>query len=329
MSDLVTDPTVSVCAAQASGGPVRELLPSRTVPLGESTVVRRLLPSLGRRMIGTWCFLDHYGPDDVAGEPGMQVAPHPHTGLQTVSWLIHGEVHHRDSLGSDLRIRPGELALMTAGHGIAHSEQSPPEHPPVLHGAQLWIALPDADRNTAPRFESHPGLPVLAGPGLQATVLLGELAGARSPGRVHSPLVGVDVRLDAGTRTSIPLEPDFEHAIVGVTGSPEVGADADAGLAPGTLVYLGSNRRELHLYAETPSRFLLVGGVPFDEEIVMWWNFVGRSGAEIAEFRAQWEAELADVAGPQFGQVRGYEGTPLHAPQLPPTPLKARGRVPH
>jgi len=106
-------------------GPVLDLLPGKEVLLGESTRVRRLLPTLGRRLVGAWAFVDHYGPDDIASSPGMQVPPHPHTGLQTVSWLLEGEVHHRDSVGSDTRIHPGELALMTAGHGIAHSEQSP------------------------------------------------------------------------------------------------------------------------------------------------------------------------------------------------------------
>src|SRR5919205_243958 len=141
----------------ASARPALDLLPGKEVLLGESTYVRRLLPTLGRRMIGAWAFVDQYGPDDVAGSAGMQVLPHPHTGLQTVSWLLEGEVHHRDSLGSDVRIRPGDLALMTAGHGIAHSEQSPAVHPRYLHGAQLWVALPEAARDTAPAFAHHTG----------------------------------------------------------------------------------------------------------------------------------------------------------------------------
>ena len=127
-----------------------DLLPGKEVLLGESTRVRRLLPTLGRRLVGAWAFVDHYGPDDVAAGAGMQVAPHPHTGLQTVSWLLEGTVHHRDSLGSDVQFGPGELALMTAGHGIAHAEQSPVHHPRFLHGAQLWVALPDASRRPPP-----------------------------------------------------------------------------------------------------------------------------------------------------------------------------------
>jgi quercetin 2,3-dioxygenase len=328
MSNIVADPAVQVCASRPEAGPVREVLPARAVPLGESTVVRRLLPTMGRRMVGAWCFVDHYGPDDVAREPGMQVPPHPHTGLQTVSWLLDGEVHHRDSLGSDVLVRPGELGLMTAGGAIAHSEQSPDPHSPLLHGAQLWVALPDAQRHRAPSFEHHADLPVLAEAGMRATLLLGELAGSRSPGQVHTPLIGVDVDLDAGGGGVLPLERDFEHAVLTVSGAPEV----DGGpLAPGSLCYLGTGRSELRLRADAPSRLLLLGGLPFDEQIVMWWNFVARSGAEVAQAREAWQAELGGPSGPagpgRFGTVAGFDGPALAAPEFPTTPLRPRGRI--
>src|SRR3712207_4186689 len=196
---------------QTSAGPALDLLPGKEVLLGESTRVRRLLPTLGRRMVGAWAFVDHYGPDDIAGSAGMQVLPHPHTGLQTVSWLLEGEGHHRDSLGSDAVIRPGEPALMTAGHAIAHAEQSPAVHPRFLHGAQLWVALPDGARDTTPGFEHHTTLPGFTSDGLTATVLMGSLGGATSPGTAHSPLVGVDLALTAGADVELPLEPDFEY----------------------------------------------------------------------------------------------------------------------
>jgi quercetin 2,3-dioxygenase len=322
MSNIVAEPAVQVCEGRPDAGPVRELLPARAVPLGESTQVRRLLPTIGRRMVGAWCFVDHYGPDEIAREPGMQVPPHPHTGLQTVSWLLDGEVHHRDSLGSDVLVRPGELALMTAGAGIAHSEQSPDPHSPVLHGAQLWIALPEERRHRAPSFAHHVGLPVITeGRGLRATVLLGDLAGARSPGSVHTPLLGADVALDGDA--VLPLEPDFEHAVLTVSGAPEVDG---AVLAPGSLCYLGTGRSTLRLRGHTPSRLLLLGGLPFSERIVMWWNFVARTGDEVAAARTRWQAELAGGSGP-FGAVPGYEGSPLPAPELPPTPLRPRGRA--
>ncbi|MFW3170069.1 pirin family protein [Geodermatophilus sp. CPCC 206100] len=300
-------------------GPVLDLLPGKEVLLGESTRVRRLLPTLGRRMVGAWAFVDSYGPDDVSGGAGMQVAPHPHTGLQTVSWLLAGEVHHRDSLGSDVRIRPGELALMTAGHGIAHSEQSPVPHPRFLHGAQLWVALPDAARETAPDFAHHTALPGFSSDGLTATVLMGSLAGATSPGTAHSPLVGVDLDLAAGADVEVPLEPDFEYALLTSSGSASV---EEAPLERGTMAYLGTGRHTLRVRAAEPSRLLLLGGEPFEERIVMWWNFVGRSGEEIAEYAERWNAE-----DERFGAVLGYDGDRLPAPPLPPVPLRARGRV--
>uniref|UniRef100_UPI0015F0C204 pirin family protein n=1 Tax=Pseudonocardia pini TaxID=2758030 RepID=UPI0015F0C204 len=297
MSDVTADPRVTVCAAEATGGPVSELVEPRRVRLGESTEVRRLLPSLGRRMVGAWCFVDHYGPDEIAAEPGMQVAPHPHIGLQTVSWLLSGEVHHRDSLGSSALVRPGELGLMTAGRGIAHSEQSPDPHSPLLHGAQLWVALPDEARDVAPRFEHHTDLPVVTAPGLRATVLLGDLGGAASPGRVHSPLLGAEVVLGSGAAGVLPLDPDFEYAVLTVEGAPRV---AGREVGPGTLLYLGCGRRDLALEAGPASRFLLLGGVPFPEQLVMWWNFVGRSGTEVTEARETWQREVAEGRGDRF-----------------------------
>ncbi|MFF4653271.1 pirin family protein [Streptomyces sp. NPDC001380] len=319
MSNLDVRPVPTVCGGRRSvpGGPVRDVLPGRTVLLGESTQVRRVLPTLGRRMVGAWCFVDHYGPDDITAEPGMQVPPHPHIGLQTVSWLLDGEILHRDSTGSVQTIRPGELGLMTAGRAIAHSEQSPAPHPALLHGAQLWVALPEEHRRTDPGFEHHADLPVVTAPGLRATVAMGELDGAASPGTAFSPLVGAEVVLAAGAEAALPLERDFEYAVLTLSGAPE--ADG-VRLDPGALLYLGSGRDALRLRGDSDARLLLLGGEPFDEEIVMWWNFIGRSGEEIAEARADW------TSGARFGEVRGYEGAPLPAPDLPPVPLKPRGR---
>jgi redox-sensitive bicupin YhaK (pirin superfamily) len=289
------------------------------VLLGESTRVRRLLRPVGRRLVGAWAFVDHYGPDDVAAAAGMQVAPHPHTGLQTVSWLLEGAVHHRDSLGSDVTFGPGELALMTAGHGIAHSEQSPVVHPRYLHGAQLWVALPDGVRDTAPAFEHHETLPGWTSDGVTTTVLMGSFGGATSPGRAYTPLVGVDLGLAAGADVEVPLEPDFEYGLLASSGTATVeGAPLDRG----AMLYLGTGRRSLRLTATEPTRLLLLGGEPFEEHLVMWWNFVGRSGEEIADYAEQWNAESA-----RFGAVVGYDGDRLEAPPLPPVPLKARGRL--
>jgi hypothetical protein len=304
--------------AATSPGPALDQLPGKEVLLGESTRVRRLLPTLGRRMVGAWAFVDHYGPDDVAAGAGMQVAPHPHTGLQTVSWLLEGRVHHRDSLGSDVEFGPGELALMTAGHGIAHAEQSPVVHPRFLHGAQLWVVLPDADRDNAPAFEHHATLPGFTSDGLTATVLMGSFGGATSPGTAHTPLVGVDLELAAGADVEVPLDPEFEYGVLTSSGSSSVEA---APLDRGSMLYLGTGRRSLRVRAEEASRLLLLGGEPFDEQIVMWWNFVGRSGEEIADYAERWNAE-----DERFGAVVGYDGARLEAPPLPPVPLRARGR---
>ncbi|BFV55710.1 pirin family protein [Kitasatospora sp. CMC57] len=318
MSNLDLKPTPTTCGGEADTGPVKDLLTGRTVQLGESTVVRRLLPNLGRRMVGAWCFVDHYGPDDIADEPGMQVPPHPHMGLQTVSWLHEGSVLHRDSLGSLQTVRPRELGLMTSGRAISHSEESPRDHAPLLLGAQLWVALPDAHRHTAPAFEHHAALPVVDAAGLHATVILGSLDGATSPGTTYSPLVGADLTLREGAAHRLPLEPGFEYAVLAMSGSVEVDG---VRVEPGSMLYLGCGRRELPLLARTDGSVLLLGGEPFEERLVMWWNFIGRSGEEIAEARAEW------MEGSRFGEVHGYDGGRLAAPALPPVPLKPRGRV--
>ncbi|MFH9294971.1 pirin family protein [Streptomyces sp. NPDC017520] len=320
MSNLDRQATPSVCGGRGFvvAEPVRELLAPRRVQLGEGTEVRRLLPNLGRRMVGAWAFVDHYGPDDIADEPGMQVPPHPHMGLQTVSWLHDGEVLHRDSLGSLQTVRPRELGLMTSGRAISHSEESPKEHARLLHGAQLWVALPEAHRNTEPHFQHHTDLPVVTAPGVTATVILGELDGAASPGTTYTPIVGADVTLAGGAEARLPLDPDFEYAVLSMSGEAEVDG---VPVLPGSMLYLGCGRSELPLRAVSDAGLMLLGGEPFEEELVMFWNFIARSGEEIVQARKDWEE------GSRFGEVRGYDGARLPAPELPATPLKPRGRV--
>ncbi|MFB9236515.1 pirin family protein [Plantactinospora siamensis] len=304
-------------ASDGGGEPTSVLLPGHDVPLGRYTTVRRMLPHRRRRMVGAWCFVDHFGPDDVADRPGMQVPPHPHTGLQTVTWLVAGEIRHRDSLGNDQLIRPGELNLMTSGRGIAHSEQSPPAHPAMMHGLQLWIALPDGTRHGDPDFSHHADLPTLRVGDLDLTVLVGALAGARSPASVHSPLLGVQALLPAGARGTLPLDPGYEHGVLVMSGRAEV---AGAPLAPGALLYLAPGPVELPLAAAEPTRLVLLGGAPFDEPLVMWWNFVGRSHEEIVAARADW------AAGRRFGPVAGDPAQRLPAPAMPTTRIRARDR---
>ncbi|TCP56450.1 hypothetical protein EV191_101393 [Tamaricihabitans halophyticus] len=308
-----------------------ELLWPRQVPLGgpRGMLVRRVLPNRYRRMVGPWCFVDSYGPADIADAPGMQVPPHPHTGLQTVSWLLDGEVLHRDSLGSDQLIRPGELNLMTAGNGIAHSEESPAparRHRSVLHGIQLWVALPAADRHGAAGFEHHAELPTLSTADANVTVIMGELAGLASPATAYSPLVAAEVALPDGGELRQPVDAEFEHAVLKLSGRLRVDGNK---LADGSMLYLAPGRTEVRIDSNGPGRALLLGGRPFTEKLVMWWNFVGRSHEEIVQARVDWEHERAGATDSRFGVVHGYAGAALPAPELPQVTLRPRGRSTH
>ncbi|MDQ1628687.1 MAG: quercetin 2,3-dioxygenase [Actinomycetota bacterium] len=327
MSNLERDPheTVAGGLATVSPEPTRRLLEPREVPLGgtRAMVVRRTLPHRDLPTVGAWCFVDDYGPADVSRSSGMHVPPHPHTGLQTVTWLLAGEVHHQDSVGSQQRVRPGELSIMTAGRGIAHAETSPPDHPPLLRGVQLWVALPDGDRHVRPHFAHHATLPVVVDGGLRATVMVGSVAGERSPAESYTPLVGADLVLDRDATARLPVEADFEHAVLALGGDVTVdGAPVPAA----SLVYLGCGRREIALAAgSSGARLLLLGGAPFEEELLMWWNFIGRDHEEIVAFRTEWEASRAGAAT-RFDPVTGYDGPPLPAPELPTTRLRPRRR---
>ncbi|WP_017569042.1 pirin family protein [Nocardiopsis halotolerans] len=316
-----------------------ELLTPREVPLGgpRAMLVRRALPGKNRRMIGAWCFADVYGPTDITAGAGMQVPPHPHIGLQTVSWLVSGAVHHLDSLGSDQRVRPGQLNLMTAGHGIAHSERTPADAPPTLHGAQLWIALPEGDREGPARFEHHADLPVLDLPGVDApgarvTVIAGQVNDGRvhrSPARTHTPLMGAEVVLEAGSRVRLPLEESFEHGVLALDAPVHaLGHRVEAG----SLLYVGEGRTQVELYAEEAAHLLVIGGEPFTEDLLMWWNFVGRDHDEIVRARHSWEQDRTSPhqgttgEGARFPLVRGDSEESLPAPALPNARLRARPR---
>jgi hypothetical protein len=304
-----------------------DVLAGREVALGKYTVVNRLLPHTNRRMVGAWCFVDHFGPDAILAGPGMQVPPHPHCGLQTVTWLVDGEVLHRDSLGNLAMIRPGQLNLMTAGAGIAHAEVSPDGHGPSLHGLQLWVALPAGTAHGAPDFAHHADLPTRGHAGAHVTVVMGDLDGLKSPARAYTPIVGADVRLEATASTTLRLRRDWEYAILALAG--EATTD-DTAVTPGNLVYLGDGRTELTIATQDGARLFLLGGEPFADELVMWWNFVGRSHEEIVAAREAWMAGASIAGGPadadRFGVVTGYHGPALPAPDMPTTRLKPRDR---
>jgi len=309
-----------------------EIMTPREVPLGgpRAMTVRRTLPQRERSLIGAWCFLDHYGPDPVVESGGMSVAPHPHTGLQTVSWLFEGEIEHRDSAGHHAMVLPGEVNLMTAGRGISHSEVSTAATT-SLHGAQLWVALPDASRDTDPGFE-HYAPPELAGVGWRGRVFLGTLLGHTSPVSTYSPLLGAELVLDPGVVVPLEVDPSFEHGVLVDLGSVIVdGVTAKQS----DLAYIPPGDGTIALTAgDEGARVLVLGGTPLGESIVMWWNFVGRSHDEVVAFRDEWQAQItrdgeviadsSDVADGRYGVVAGDHLRPIPAPVLPNARLKER-----
>jgi redox-sensitive bicupin YhaK (pirin superfamily) len=275
--------------------------------------IQRALPNRARRTVGAWCFADHAGPAALPPERRMKVGPHPHTGLSTFSWMIEGEVLHRDSLGSEQVLRAGQVNLMTAGHGIAHSEESLSDR---IHLAQLWIALPDAERERPPSFQHFPELPRCSVGGFDGTLLVGEFDGQRSPVPSFTPLLGVDLTADGPADAVIALQPGFEHGFMLLEGEVEVapdGHDAVETVAPGTLLYVGPGCASAELRCAAASRLLLLGGEPWAQPPLLWWNFVGREPAEMHIWAGNW----ARADGGRFGEVQGYIGPRIPVPPVP------------
>lgn len=291
-----------------------ERLEAHRAVIGDGFEIRRAIPNRHRRMVGAWCFLDHAGPADYQTDQGLSIGPHPHIGLQTFTWMIEGEVLHRDSLGCEQLIHPGQVNLMTAGRGISHSEESPMGRAGRFHAAQLWIALPDTERHRDPDFHHYPELPVIDRGGYRVTVLAGACDGERSPAQVYTPLVGLDLSTRKRAQMTLPLDPSFEHAALTLEGTPTLNGEI---LEPGTLLYLGIGRASIELATPAASRMLLIGGVPFGEEILQWWNFVARTPAEMETAVRDW------VDGQRFGRVHGARGKPLIAPD--PGVLRLKG----
>ncbi|MBS0293131.1 MAG: pirin family protein [Proteobacteria bacterium] len=283
-------------------------IPSRAAEIGGGVPVARTLPSRLRRTIGAWCFLDHAGPAHFAPGQGLRVGPHPHTGLQTFTWMLEGEVLHRDSLGNEQLIRPGQVNLMTAGRGIAHTEESLAGQT-RLHTAQLWIALPASVADMAPRFDHYPDLPRWTEGGAQAVLLAGGFMGRQAPVVVHSPLIGVDWYAPQDVALNLPLDPTFEYGVVPLTGPATAQGQA---LAADELLYLPPGAGTLRLDLPAGTRALLIGGAPFGEDITIWWNFVGHGKPYIAQAQRDWQASST-----RFGAVHGYDGPRLEAPPLP------------
>lgn len=319
MSTLEQEPQEVDLRCVTVPGPVARLIQHREVPLGgpRGIIVTRTLPERTLPTIGAWCFIDQSGPTIHRS----RLLPHPHIGLQTVTWLIQGEMLHRDTLGTEVLIRPGQLNLMTSGCGIAHSEFTPGDGQIPLHLFQLWVALPDRARHQAPHFEQHSELPELEGPGWTATVFMGALGGASSPAATCTPLIGAEVRIVPGQTARIPVDPRFEHGIVVGSGEVEI---AGVRLERGPLLYLGTERTELVIEAGAiGATLILIGGEPLGEDLVMWWNFVARTHEEIVEARDDWEAHAE-----RFGEIPYHRGARMPAPPLPTVRLTPRRRPP-
>lgn len=308
MSNQETSSQLSSSADCSDTVPSIQRVAARSAEIGGTLPVNRVLPTRQRRLIGAWCFLDHAGPARFAAGEGMHVGAHPHTCLQTFTWMIAGEVMHRDSLGNQQVIRPGEVNLMTAGRGIAHTEDSMPDSQ-QLHAAQLWIALPQTLADCAPAFAHYPELPRWTVEGVEHSLLVGKYAGHTSPVQVHSPLMAVDLATQQGGTLQLNLNPQFEHGILLLEGELSIGTEV---FSENELGYLGCGHDQLKLQLAPGCRAILLGGEPLDAEILMFWNFVGYSKAHIAQAWRDWQAGDA-----RFGTVPGYSGQPLPAPALP------------
>ncbi|HTY72958.1 MAG TPA: pirin family protein [Actinomycetes bacterium] len=319
MSNAVADVYAGCGDDEEPSGAETTVFAGAVAAISPRSEVLRLLPSRGRRMVGAWCFADVFGPRPVSGGAAMHVPPHPHTGLQTVSWLAAGAVTHRDSLGNLAEVTPGRVAVMTAGHGIAHSEDVVPASA-VLHGAQLWVALSEAERHRPPSFTLHERAPYVDAGGVLAQVFVGAVGDVRAPAQGLTPLLGAELTWSSPGPGRLALETSFEHVLVPLAGQARVDGSA---VRVGSAMYLGRARTELEVELDEDARVLLLGGEPFEEEIVMWWNFVAGSHEEIADARQRWNAG----GDPRFGEVDYPTAERMAAPALPNVRLRPRGRV--
>ena len=268
-------------------GSINQVIQARRRDLGRFTV-GRVLPAGRTRTVGPFIFFDHMGPADFAQGEGIDVAPHPHIGLATVTYLFEGELLHRDSLGCVQPIRPGDVNWMIAGRGIVHSERTPPavrSGPSRLHGIQSWVALPKDEEETAPGFAHHPGhtLPTLEADGLRVTLIAGEAMGMRSPVAVASPTLYMDVALAPGARMPLPAEHE-ERAVYAALG--EVRIDGES-LPPRAMAVLAPGAR-VEISAPGGARLMVLGGAAVDGERHIWWNFVSSDAARIERAKDDW-----------------------------------------
>ncbi|MCC7439752.1 MAG: pirin family protein [Armatimonadetes bacterium] len=262
----------------------------RTSEITAGFKVQRLLPFRGRRMVGPFIFFDQMGPEILRTGQGLDVAPHPHIGLATVTYLFDGQLFHRDSLGTTQTIRPGEVNWMTAGKGIAHSERSPQamrQHGGKIFGIQSWVALPERDEETTPTFAYHAAetLPMIEGEGKQARLIVGTLFGARSPVATLSETFYADVVLAAGAVLPMPIEQE-ERALFIVEG--QVTIDADATIYPAGQLLVFKPGADVIVKSIGPSRVMILGGAAMEGPRHIWWNFVSSSRQRIEQAKADW-----------------------------------------
>ena len=323
MSTLERNPGELELQAANCPGPAARIIAERRVPLGgpRGMIVTRTIPERSLPTVGPWCFFDEAGPV----EHLSRLLPHPHIGLQTVSWLIEGAIVHRDTTGAEATILPGQLNVMTSGRGIAHSEFTPGDAAMRTHLLQLWVALPESARHQEPHFEQHSDLPVASGPGWTGTVLYGEFAGETSPAAHYSPIIGVELRIAPGATVRLPVRPDFEHAVLAARGTIDVVGQR---IGAGPLLYLGDDREHLELTAGLDGAIvMLIGGEPLGEDLVMWWNFVGRTHDEIVQAREDWEDPVRRVT--RYGpEIAVHDGDLIPAPPMPSVRLTPRIRRP-
>jgi len=304
----MSDPTVAAgtCVALGATDHQFESFPGRDIALGALTVTR-VLPVKGKRLVGPWCFLDRFGPLTLQDPSPMDIGAHPHMGLQTVTWLLDGELVHYDSLGYESLLRPGGVNVMTSGAAIAHAERTPAKNSGRLNGVQLWVALPDGDRQMSASFQHVERVPIAERRGGIVQIFAGRLAGLHSPAAHHSGIFGGDLQLHPAAALEIPLNMAYEYAALVLDGDCSLDGQS---LQARVLYYLGTNRSDVCFTSRAGGRLLLIGGPPFPEKILMWWNFVARTPQEIADARTDWEERR------RFGDVRGYSGLRLVAPSL-------------
>jgi quercetin 2,3-dioxygenase len=268
-----------------------EVREGRKASVGGLDIVR-VLPTKGRRTVGAWCFVDLMLPPDAEEPDPMEVGPHPHIGLSTVTWVFEGEAIHSDSLGTEQPIRPGQLNLMTAGHGIAHAELATVAG---LHGVQMWVAQPEHTRHGDSRFEHRGELPIAELASGVARVFLGAVAGVESPATVETPLVGAELLLRRGM-VEIAVDATFEHCVVPIDRPTLVG---DVVVEPGWIGLVPQGADSVRIDpGDSGGRVMLLGGLPMNERIQMWWNFVARTRDELDRAYRDWQAHDTDRFGP-------------------------------